>query len=237
MSTALLNARNVRIALYYAPPAASAWWREGCEWLGRDAQSGLESHVNRSTRAWTQAPRRYGWHATIVAPFHCARGVTPADVLAAARAWAGTVLRFDTPVSVEEMKRFVALRAKHAEDDERLRALAASALNVIAPLRARPSAESIERRTSPGMNARQIALLREWGYPYVLDEYRFHMTLSDSLDDAQARASIVSEWTQRIERLGPLPVHGAALFVESEPGAPFTLWQRLPFANIAEDKA
>jgi hypothetical protein len=87
------------------------------------------------------------------------------------------------------------------------------------------------------MNARQIALLREWGYPYVLDEYRFHMTLSDSLDDAQARASIVSEWTQRIERLGPLPVHGAALFVESEPGAPFTLWQRLPFANIAEDKA
>ncbi|VXC77539.1 hypothetical protein BURKHO8Y_320015 [Burkholderia sp. 8Y] len=79
------------------------------------------------------------------------------------------------------------------------------------------------------MSARQITLLREWGYPYVLDEYRFHMALSDSLDEAQARAFIMSDWSGRTEKLGPMPVQGAALFIEAEPGAPFMLWQRLPF--------
>jgi hypothetical protein len=235
MNAAHVTARNPRIALYYAPPASSAWWREGCEWLGRDAESGLGSRTD--AHAWTQAPRRYGWHATLVAPFHCARDVSPADVLAAARAWASAVPRFEMPVRVTQMNRFVALRAAHERDDERLRTMAESALRSVAPMRARPSAESIERRIGPGMSARQIELLREWGYPYVLDEYRFHMTLSDSLDDAHARASIESDWTSRIERLGPLPIHGAALFIESEPGAPFILWQRLPFRNIAQDKA
>ncbi|KIG09944.1 DUF1045 domain-containing protein [Caballeronia concitans] len=234
MTNTFIDTPNARVALYHAPPASSAWWREGCEWLGRDAESGLENSTR--VHAWTHAPRRYGWHATIVPPFHCAAGVALSDVLAAARAWASGVPRFDMPVRLAQMNRFVALRAEQDDDDERLRDIAASALQALAPLRAKPSAQSIERRIHAGMSARQIELLRAWGYPYVFDEYRFHMTLSDSLDDTHARASIMSEWTQRIGKLGALPVHGAALFVEPEPGAPFLLWQRLPF-NMAQDEA
>jgi hypothetical protein len=223
-----------RVALYYAPPASSAWWRAGCEWLGRDAESGRETAT--PTQAFTQSPRRYGWHATLVPPFHCAPDVSLTDVLAAARAWAGSVARFDMTVRAAELGRFTALRAAHDHDDERLRTLAASALHALAELRATPSRDSIERRIVPGMSERQIALLREWHYPYVFDEYRFHMTLSDSLDDTALRASIVSDWTRRIDTLGPLPIHGAALFIEPEAGAPFSLWQRLPFNN-AQDVA
>ncbi|BAN24857.1 DUF1045 domain-containing protein [Caballeronia insecticola] len=234
MIVAQVNARNPRVALYYAPPASSAWWRAGCEWLGRDAENGRETDT--PAHDVTRAPRRYGWHATIVAPFHMAAGVELADVLACARAWAGSVPRFEMQVKAAELSRFVALRPAHARDDDALRTLSGSALQALAALRERPSHESIERRIVGGMSARQIALLREWGYPYVFDEYRFHMTLSDSLDDAHARASIVSDWTRRIDALGPMPVHGAALFIEPEPGAPFTLWQRLPFNN-AQDVA
>ncbi|SAK69928.1 hypothetical protein AWB77_02897 [Caballeronia fortuita] len=223
-----------RVALYYAPPAASAWWREGCGWLGRDPENGRESAT--PAHAVTHAPRRYGWHATLVAPFHMAPGVELSDVLACARAWAGSVSRFDMPVKADVLGRFVALRPAASSDDAALRELAAGALNALCALRTMPSRESIERRIVDGMSARQIELLRAWGYPYVLDEYRFHMTLSDSLDDANARASIVSDWNARIDALGPLPVHGAALFIEPEPGAPFTLWQRLPFNN-AQDVA
>lgn len=132
--------------------------------------------------------------------------------------------------------RFVALRPARAHDDDTLRTLAANALQSLDPLRARPSRESIEQRIADGMSARQIELLREWGYPYVFDEYRFHMTLSDSRDDGNAREAIVSDWTRRIDTLGLLPMHGAALFVEPCPGAPFMLWQRLPFNN-AQDVA
>ncbi|KND62456.1 Protein RcsF [Candidatus Burkholderia verschuerenii] len=227
-----MSGAHTRVALYYAPPASSAWWREGCEWLGRDAENSREFPT--SAHAVTHAPRRYGWHATIVPPFHCAPDVTLNDVLAAARAWASSIARFDMPVRAAELGRFTALRPARDIDDERLRAIAASALQALAQLRATPSPESIERRITPDMSARQIALLREWGYPYVFDEYRFHMTLSDSLDAAAMRASIIDEWTRRIDTLGPMPVHGTALFVEPEAGAPFTLWQRLTFNNVQE---
>jgi hypothetical protein len=226
--------RVARVAVYYAPPPGSPWWRDGSEWLGRDAESGRE--YGTSAHSITVAPRRYGWHATIVPPFACAPGVTLTDVLDAARAWAASVARFDMPVRVAGMGKFVALRAAHEDDDARLREIAASALQTLRALRAKPSREMLERRIKDGMSERQIALLREWGYPYVFDEYRFHMTLTDSLDDDAVRAAVVAEWTQRIATLGALPMHGAALFVEPEAGAPFTLWQRLPYNN-AQDVA
>ena len=229
-----------RIALYYAPAASSAWWRAGCEWLGRDAETGRSTEtpeepvitaLGQTVAALTGSPRRYGWHGTLVAPFHTAEGVTPQQVLSVAREWAGQIALFDAPLSAVEMGRFVALRAARPDDDESIRRVAASALYALASLRDRPSAEDAERRLASGLSERQQTLLHEWGYPYVLDEFRFHMTLSDALDSASVRAAIVSLWQTRAEALGPLPLHGAALFVQPHPRAPFTLWQRLPFAN------
>jgi Protein of unknown function (DUF1045) len=233
-----------RIALYYAPPASSAWWRAGCEWLGRDAETGrlIEAPVEpviaalgQSVAALTGSPRRYGWHGTLVAPFHIAEGVTPQRVLSVAREWASRIAPFHVPLSAVEMGRFVALRSGRPDDDEAIRRIAASALYALASLRARPSPEDAERRLASGLNERQRTLLHEWGYPYVLDEFRFHMTLSDALDLASVRAAIVSLWQTRAEALGPLPFHGAALFVQQHPGAPFTLWQRLPFENASTE--
>jgi Protein of unknown function (DUF1045) len=216
----------MRAALYFAPPAQSPWWQAGCRWLGRDPESGVtfdtpEQHVTRE-------PRRYGWHGTLVAPFRC---VATDAVLAAARAWASSVKPFDFDVQAVEMGRFVALRAAHPAHDAALRDIAASALRALAPLRTRASKEENERRIRPGMSAHQIALLHEWDYPYVLDEYRFHMTLSDSLDHASERDRIVAYWNKRIPELGPMPFHGAAVFVEAQPGIPFALHERTPFSN------
>lgn len=236
---------NARIALYYAPPANSAWWRAGCEWLGRDPENARVFHppaapelaaLGLDVRGLTRAPRRYGWHATLVAPFRCAEGATPLDVLAAAREWASRIEPFSMAVAPAEMGRFVALRPSSTHDDQAVRDIAASALHALRSLRAMPSEAERERRIVEGMSAQQIVMLREWGYPYVLDEYRFHMTLSDSLDDARARQAIASHWTERVETLGALPRHGAALFAEPQPGAPFMLWQRLPF-DTSQDPA
>ncbi|HEV7834643.1 MAG TPA: DUF1045 domain-containing protein [Caballeronia sp.] len=233
-----------RIALYYAPAASSAWWHAGCEWLGRDAETGRSTGtpdepaiaaLAQTVATLTGSPRRYGWHGTLVAPFHTAEGVTPQQVLSEAREWASRITRFDAPLSAVEMGRFVALRATRADDDESIRRVAASALHALNSLRARPSAQDAERRLASGLTERQQTLLHEWGYPYVLDEFRFHMTLSDSLDSASVRAAIVSLWQARAEALGALPFHGAALFVQPHAGAPFTLWQRLPFANSAPE--
>jgi Protein of unknown function (DUF1045) len=231
-----------RIALYYAPPQDCAWWRAGCEWLGRDPQSGeIFDHAASSSiagvpyREVIAAPRRYGWHGTLVAPFHCASGVGPLDVLATAQSWArGITTPADIALRPALMGRFVALRAASEADEAILRDVAASALRALAACRTRASSEDVERRIVPGMSARQIALLREWDYPYVMDEFRFHMTVASSLDSPAAQEAVAAEWRTRIESLGPLPFNGAALFVEKEPGADFTLWKRLPFNSRQE---
>jgi putative phosphonate metabolism protein len=228
---------QARFAVYYAPSSESAWWQTGSAWLGRDAQSGEDCvppqppGLTRSVVALTDAPRRYGWHGTLVAPFRPDAKITQDDVLEAARAWALTQHPFALPVEAATLGDFVALRPADAHGDARMRELAASALQSLDTLRAQPSAADLARRLAAPLSERQRTLLLQWGYPYVLDEFRFHMTLSNSLADTDERATLLAWWRQRTPELGPLAIDQAALFVEPAPGEPFILWQRLPFCG------
>ncbi|MFT4068470.1 DUF1045 domain-containing protein [Paraburkholderia sp.] len=234
MSDAAWGTR-ARFAVYYAPSRESAWWQAGSAWLGRDAQSGEHCvspqppGLTRPLAALTDAPRRYGWHGTLVAPFRLADNVTHDDLLAASRAWALTQHPFALPVEAATLGDFVALRPADAHGDACMREVAASALQSLDALRAQPSAADLARRLAAPLSERQRMLLLQWGYPYVFDEFRFHMTLSSSLADADERATLLAWWRQRTPRLGPLAIDQAALFVEPAPGEPFVLWQRLPF--------
>ncbi|MFM0295791.1 MULTISPECIES: DUF1045 domain-containing protein [Paraburkholderia] len=226
---------EARFAVYYAPARESAWWQAGSAWLARDAESGecceapQPPELTRPLAALTEAPRRYGWHGTLVAPFRLAEGVTQAHVLHATREWARTRSAFALPVEAATLGDFVALRPADAEGESHIRDVATSALHTLDALRARPLAADLARRLAAPLSERQRALLIEWGYPYVLDEFRFHMTLSSSLADAKERATLVAWWQARTAALGPLIVDHAALFVEPAPGEPFVLWQRVPF--------
>ncbi|MGF6650000.1 hypothetical protein OKW34_000562 [Paraburkholderia youngii] len=213
--------------------------RRGSTWLGRDAQSGERRAqpqppgLTRPLAALTDSPRRYGWHGTLVAPFRLGAGVTQHDVLAAARAWALGRQPFALPVEAATLGDFVALRPADADGETRIRELASNALESLDGLRARPSAADLERRLAAPLTERQRALLLQWGYPYVFDEFRFHMTLSSSLADPDERATLLAWWRERAPALGPLAVDQAALFVEPAPGEPFVLWQPLPFSDGA----
>jgi len=228
---------HARFAVYYAPSRESAWWQAGCAWLGRDAQSGEDCArpqppgLTRGLAALTDAPRRYGWHGTLVAPFKPAANLTQDDVVTAARAWALTQRPFALPVEAATLGDFVALRPADAHGEAHMREVAASALQALDTLRAQPSAADLARRLAAPLSERQRTLLLEWGYPYVFDEFRFHMTLSNSLADADERAALLAWWRQRTSELGPLAIDQAALFVEPAPGEPFVLWQRLPFGG------
>jgi putative phosphonate metabolism protein len=237
--TSHASGTQARFAVYYAPSYASAWWQAGCAWLGRDAQTGDDCvrpqppGLTRPLAALTDAPRRYGWHGTLVAPFSPGADIRQDDVLDAVRAWALTQQRFALPVEAATLGDFVALRPADAHGDARMREVAASALQALDTLRARPSAADVARRLAAPLSERQRALLLEWGYPYVFDEFRFHMTLSNSLADAAERTTLLAWWRQRTPELGPLAIDQAALFVEPAPGEPFMLWQRLPFRGEA----
>jgi putative phosphonate metabolism protein len=226
---------EARFAVYYAPSRESAWWQAGSAWLGRDAESGARcvapqpEELARPLADLTEAPRRYGWHGTLVAPFRLAAGLTQQDLLDATREWAGTQSAFALPVEAATLGDFVALRPANLDAEANIRQVASSALQTLHALRARPSAADLARRLAAPLSERQRALLIEWAYPYVFDEFRFHMTLSSSLANADERATLVAWWQAKAPALGPLAIDHAALFVEPAPGEPFVLWQRVPF--------
>lgn len=97
-----------------------------------------------------------------------------------------------------------------------------------APLR---DAEIAKRRPERLSEAQRQNLDR-WGYPYVFDEFRFHMTLTGPVDEKQR---------PHVERVlddffapvldDPVEVANLALFVEPEKGAPFEIHSLHPMTG------
>jgi hypothetical protein len=91
-----------------------------------------------------------------------------------------------------------------------------------------PPAELARRRVAD-LTPRQDALLQRWGYPFVLEEFQFHLSLTGPLSlvppDTQALVHDAAE--QFFADLPPLQFNSLALFAEPTPGADFVLLDHL----------
>lgn len=162
-----------RIAIYWAPGGGLG--RLGAAWLGWDLRGGQPVE---NPKVEVPGARRYGFHATLKPPFRLAEGSTIGDVRDAARGLFAALSPVDLGLlRVESLGDFCALRPSRAEG---IAEIAAAAVTGLDAFRAAPSAEELARRRAASLTARQAALLDRWGYPYVLDEFRPHLTLSGS---------------------------------------------------------
>ncbi len=96
-----------------------------------------------------------------------------------------------------------------------------------------PLARGHARRRLAGLTPRQDELLLAWGYPYVFDEFRFHMTLTTRVFGAEAdrlEAAARHRFASLLDE--PVAIDTLALFVEREPGGPFTI---LETASLLSD--
>jgi putative phosphonate metabolism protein len=229
-----------RYAVYFAPPDDSLLWQLGCRWLGRDAQRdrALEQpQLPGLTRAriadLTAAPRLYGFHATLKPPFALAGGYAADELHAALAEFARQRAPFPLPpLEVGMLAGFIALRPIAAS--AALDALARDCVVELDRWRAAPGADELTRRRATGLGARQEAMLARYGYPYVLDEFRFHLTLTDRLPAHEAqslRERLAEHFTDALRQ--PLAVEGVCLFAQERPGAPFTLTRRYDFFAIS----
>jgi hypothetical protein len=137
---------------------------------------------------------------------------------------------FEVPVKATTLGTFAAIRPSTRAGAASISALAAGALRELHWSRARPHKDERERRLASGLTPRQVSLLDEWGYPYVLEEFRFHITVSDSCARDE-REAIANWWAARIPALGPLVVDSVALFVEARPGDDLMLAARFSFGG------
>ncbi len=226
-----------RYAIYFVPAAETMLADKGGRWLGYDVASGtaftppaLDRLSRRRCAEITRAPRRYGFHATLKPPFRLAEGCSAkalADMTAAlAKGLKRITLR---GLAVGSVGDFVAL----VPDPEApaLAGIAAACVRALDAFRAPPDDANVGRGDGKTLSARQTALLADWGYPYVMEEYRFHLTLSGSLaaDERDEVAAVARVWFGAALQ-EPLRIDGLSLVHQPGAAAPFQVRARFPLA-------
>lgn len=180
-----------RYALYWAPEHDSPLGAFGRSWLGHDAEPpaaisqrndfglGLDC-IERLTRA----PRRYGFHATILAPFHLSADAAVDELKARAERFASR----RRPIcigrlGIRALGDFLALTPTGSA--QALTAFHTECAFAFDRFRAPLSKSDRTRRSQDQLSLSQRLMLAQWGYPYMLSQYRFHLTLTGPLDAAE----------------------------------------------------
>ena len=183
-----------RFALYFTPPETADWARFCTRWLGWDMAAGAPvAHpelpaLPRPVPDITETPRKYGLHATIKPPFRLAEGHDRDGLEAACAALCNALapVRLDG-LHLTRMGRFLALCP--VGDQTALNVLAATCVRHLDRFRAPPTTAELDRRRAANLSPDQETNLTRWGYPYVMDAFRFHITLTGRLGRKDAETT------------------------------------------------
>jgi len=219
-----------RYAIYFSPGLGSPLLGLGSRWLGRDATTGetlnpdLPDHIRHENWARaTDSPRRYGFHATLKPPFRLAEDVTLEDLRAALRVFAESQRSFLAPPPVVgTLGRFLALVL--SAPSEQFSDLAAACVSEFDRFRAPATEDETATRLRGPLTVREREHVMRWGYPYVFDTWKFHMSLTSSLHNGSL--SLFEPYLRRRFASAceqPIPVDSICIFREPSPGALFRL--------------
>ena len=232
-----------RYAIYFAPSPDSPFWRFGSAWLGRDAATGAVLRrpqlTGEAAADWdenaletlTASPRLYGFHATLKPPFRLADGAKANELISAAEVFVQRQAAFECPdVGVAALGRFIAFQLNGPS--AAMADLAEACVRTFEPFRAPLNTDELAKRHAGGLTDRQAALTAAWGYPYVFEEFRFHMTLTGAITDDGARSRLAASLKAMAEAAGAsgaMRADAIAVYKQATPGAPFRLFRRIPF--------
>ncbi len=183
-----------RYAIYFVPAAHSQLYRYGSSVLGYDCYTGtavdLPDEFQDDAPNWRELgapPRRYGFHATLKAPFYLSQACSEEQLARAVENFAGfghAVHEFAPTVRLlGDFFAVVPLKA-----DAWLEELAASCTTLFGAYRAPMSPQERARRVAMGLSHSQTQNLDRWGYPYLFSDFRFHMTLTGKVPSNRRRS-------------------------------------------------
>lgn len=226
-----------RYAVFYAPATDAALWQRAAQWLGRDAATGATPAtpalgIGRDRLdAFTASARRYGFHATLKPPMTLRAGTTRTGLEAALALF--TESRPPLPLGRLRpafLHGFLALLPP--TPSAALQRFAADCVATFEPFRAPLSnADRALRLRQGDLSERQVELLVSYGYPYVMEEFRFHMTLTDRLPPAEQPAVLAAAEIWFAPLAGEeVVLDRLSLFHEPEAGAPFRRVADFPLA-------
>ena len=230
----MITTDAARYAIYFCPEPGTPLADLGDRWLGRErdafASASIPLPPGILSEDWdriTESARRYGFHATLKPPFQLEAGLRLEDLLAELRAFAADRCSFIAPaLQVQQIGRFLALLL--SSESAEFAGLAAECVRVFDRFRKPASDAELARRSSEYLSEREREHLVSWGYPYVLDTWKFHMTLTCSLPQqklALLRPHLAALFADACAQ--PLQISAICLLEEPAPGQPFHVLERM----------
>ena len=227
-----------RYAIFFAPLRDDPLTVAAARWLGRDAFSGdridrpspVDGLDRQAFDAATKSPRRYGFHGTLKAPFELADGRTILELEEALSAYCATLSSFTLPkFRVGQLGPFFALLPETASQE--LSALASGLVRDFDEFRAPLSEADMARRNPDELSTAQRENLINWGYPYIFENFRFHMTLSDPIsEELKDRFDEAANRHFEPHISKAQSVTALSLFEEPARGEPFRVIRQIPIA-------
>ncbi len=226
-----------RVAIYYAPDTASADWHMGSEWLGRCAATGehrpqtvIDGIAADLFAKLTAHPRRYGWHATLKAPFQLAAGNDLNALRSGARRICQGRRPFDLPAwRLSTLDGFLSLRPEQSPFE--LAQFAADCVQQLHNFAAPLSESELARRRLAPLSHEEDALLLAWGYPYVLQHFQFHLSLTGSLNllPSYMLPALMQAANSHFQQLPAAHIDRLSIFIEPRSGEDFQLLEQILF--------
>ncbi|WP_068313145.1 DUF1045 domain-containing protein [Polycladidibacter hongkongensis] len=221
----------MRYAIYYSPDQGEQLEQLGSSWLGRSPftmQDAPQPEVSglAPLRQWelTSEPRRYGFHGTLKPPFELAKGKSLDNLHNALTSFANTTKPFDLKgLHVSRLSHFLALTP--IEPSEQLNALASACVREFDHLRAPLSEFDIARRRRANLDTKQDAYMLQWGYPYIFEYFRFHLTLSGKLENTLQTEQLFDAAQAHFKPIThrPFTIKTLGLACEEQRGSPFKM--------------
>lgn len=220
-----------RYAIYYAPRPDEQLWQFGSQIVGYDAVTGenipppdfLGDYIDRWP-SLTSEPRKYGFHATLKAPFHLADGSDETMLVTALRHYAEATTKVPcNGLKLATIGPFIALVPQ--SDNIAINDLAFSIVEQFDRFRAPLTDFDRARRLASPLTEKQIQYLERYGYPYVKDEFRFHLTLTNSLhqDERQAIFTLLENASVNPVKAFAGLIDRVCLFKQDHPSSRFRI--------------
>jgi len=214
-----------RYAIYYIPDLPL--FQIGSDWLGWNSITGQDTLLSADHHRITDRPRKYGFHATVKPPFSLASNSTLSELQNAFHAFCATVSpATGGTLKISRLGRFLAM-TQDVQSNE-VTELAASTVSHFDKFRAPQSDQDIEKRRQRRLTPEQDALMLRWGYPYVMQEFKFHMTLTGPLQNDEIDTIKHDANTRFQEFLGqPMKIASLALLGEDSDSGRFHVINKL----------
>jgi hypothetical protein len=111
--------------------------------------------------------------------------------------------------------------------------MASGCVRALEGFRMRRTEKELAQYRQSKLTVHQEQMLENWGHPYVLEEFRFHMTLTGRIDEDAERDVVMRAASERCKDFigKPLPVTEIVVCSQSAPNALMRVIQRVPFCR------